>query len=1131
MSRKYWKGLEELNETPEFIKSRDEEFGQDVVTIDEFLADEKLNESSTPRRDFLKFLGFSVAAATIAACEAPVTKAIPYVNKPVDVTPGVATWYASTYYDGNAYANILVKTREGRPIYIKGNKEFGFTNGSVNPQIIASVLSLYNEARLQYAFKDGQGISTADADSEIIAELNRIKAKNGKIVLVSNTLASPSTYKAVQDLEESITGRVTQKVAPIIADSENGVIANVVDKVKDALGGDDVAATAITTGSATGAQFEHIQYDSVSYAGIRKANELSFGQAIIPDYDFTKAKTIVSFGADFLSTWLMATQYTGQYAQRRDPDGKWMSKHYQIESNMSITGSNADVRWMIKPSEEAGLLASLIKELGGSTNGVASSYSNRVGAEEIARIAKDLKNGNGLVISASNNVGVQVLVNKVNSLIGAYETTINMNNPVQMFASEDDKMMKLVSDVIAGKGPDAVFFYGVNPVYSAPNGVAFAEALGNIALTVSLSGLMDETATKCKFVVPDHHALESWNDYSPKANEYSLAQPTIRPLYDTVAAQESFLVWAGKAQREGKDSKVYFNYIKENWSNNGFAGTSNFDTFWNTTIHNSVFSKTIASPSAPNFNDGAIAQTANQLPKAGELEVVLYQKAAIGRGDQAANPWLQETPDPITKVTWDNYITMNPTIMKEQGYNEHIDQEHGCTLASITVGDVTYELPVYPSPGQAPGTVGIALGYGRGEGGANIGKAAFQTKEYGGHVTDQNGNPKPIGKNAFRMVQTTGTTMEYTAVATIENKKASYPIATTQIHRTVMARNSIVRETTLDTYHEHSKDAYNPAWTLQKIDEHGKHVQAPLAEFDLWDAHPVENVGHRWGMTIDLSACIGCGSCLVACQAENNVPVVGKDEVRRGREMHWIRIDRYYASDDEATVGQRKDKDNFSYKQLEIAAENPKVIHQPMMCHHCNHAPCETVCPVSATTHSNEGLNQMVYNRCIGTRYCANNCPYKVRRFNWFNYPSYKKFGEVNPAQDDLGRMVLNPDVTVRTRGVMEKCSFCVQRIQDGKLTAKKESRPVVDGDVTTACGDACPTNAIIVGDWNDVNSKIRKSADHKRSYQALEEIGVKPNMWYKVKVRNEENDLLAQIQTGKEAYVGKAKEEAKNSH
>jgi molybdopterin-containing oxidoreductase family iron-sulfur binding subunit len=340
-----------------------------------------------------------------------------------------------------------------------------------------------------------------------------------------------------------------------------------------------------------------------------------------------------------------------------------------------------------------------------------------------------------------------------------------------------------------------------------------------------------------------------------------------------------------------------------------------------------------------------------------------------------------------------------------------------------------------------------------------------------------------------------------------------------------MGRNSIVRETTLDIFNNRDKEAYNPAHMLEKLNKEGHHEERPVSEFDLWDAHPVEKIGHRWGMTIDLSSCIGCGTCLVACQVENNVPVVGKDEVRRGREMHWLRIDRYFSTEEEAAIGTKKDKDNFSYDKAEHAAENPKVVHMPMLCHHCNHAPCETVCPVAATTHSNEGLNQMAYNRCIGTRYCANNCPYKVRRFNWFNYPSYKKFVEVNPAQDDLGRMVLNPDVTVRTRGVMEKCSLCVQRIQATKLVAKKEARVVADGEFATACSDACPTNAIVVGDWNDIKSNIRKSSEDKRAYQALEEVGVKPNIWYKVKVRNEENNDLNKLQ------VAEAMVEHKKAH
>ena len=1059
-NRKYWKGIEELKETPEFLEQKNQEF-VNSTSVDEFLADDQLKETSTGRRDFLKFLGFSVAAATVAACEAPVVKAVPYVNKPENVTPGKATWYASTYYDGLSYANILVKTREGRPIFIKGNKDFGFTKGSVNPQIIASVLSLYDSERLQYASIEKVSTPTSDVDDAIKSELNDIIKSQGKVVFVSNTLASPSFEAIVSDFGAYVQANET-------------------------------------------ASFEHIQYDGISYAAIRKANEANFGKSVIPDYDFSKAKTIVSFGADFLSSWLTATQYKAQYALNRNPENDWMSKHYQFESIMSITGSNADCRIMIKPSEEAGILSALIAELGG-TSSAPATLPEGFDTSLIAEVASKLKN-DGLVISGSNNIGIQLLVNKLNYLIGSYKNIINLNNPLNLFKSEDDKISKLVADVVAGNGPAAIIFSGVNPVYSLPNGAQFAEALSNVGCTISMSSYMDETASMCKYVVPSHHALESWNDYSPKLNEYGVAQPTIRPLYDTCAPQESLLVWAGKENRGGKDSDVALRYIQKS-----FEAKFGSDLNWDKVVHNSSYSSTASSATNPDFTEADSA-----LPSFENVEIILYQKSSIGTGIQAGNPWLQEMPDPITKVTWDNYFTMNPLEMEEAGYNTIIDQEHPASTASLKVGDMEFTLPVYPSPGQALDTIGMALGYGRGENGEAIGKAAYQTGEYGGHIAGNNGGKASIGKNAFRLAKFSNT-YEFTASGELTKTGETYPIATTQIHQTVMGRNSIVRETTFDIYKNHSKDAYNPAHKLMKIDENGHHVEAHVSEFDLWDAHPVENIGHRWGMTIDLSSCIGCGDCLIACQSENNVPVVGKDEVRRGREMHWLRLDRYYASDEEATVGQRKDKATFSFGKAERAAENPKVVHQPMMCHHCNHAPCETVCPVAATTHSNEGLNQMTYNRCIGTRYCANNCPYKVRRFNWFNYPSYKKFNEVNPAQDDIGRMVLNPDVTVRTRGVMEKCSFCVQKLQEGKLNAKKEMRPVQDSDISTACADVCPTNAITVGDWNDKNSNVRKSADHQRSYQALEEVGVKPNIWYKVKVRNEENDLLAIIQEKKE--------------
>lgn len=1090
LTRKYWKGLDELNETPEFLQAKDQEFPTQQ-SVEEFLGDEKLSETSTARRDFLKYLGFSVAAATLAACESPVTKAIPYVNKPENVTPGMPTWYASTYYDGNSYASILVKTREGRPIYIKGNRDFGLSKGTTNAQIIASVLGLYDGARLQSPTINGDSKSWSDADSKIKSALKSAK----KVTLVSNTIISPTLGSSIGELAMS-------------------------------LGAD---------------KFEHIQYDAVSYAGMRAANKDSFGltvrpegmegagdpaaDGIIPDYDFSKAKTIVSVGADFLNSWLLPTQFAHQFASRRNPDGEWMSKFFMFESMMSITGSNADYRGMIKPSEQANVLAYLLKGFGVSTD-VSTQLPAKTQkiADEALKALKSSK-AESLVVSGSNNKAIQILTNKLNDVLGAYSKTINVNNPINLFKSEDSKMNKFVKEVIAGKASDVVIFLDTNPAYTLPNGAEFGKAISKIKTSVAITQYADETASNCTVVCPELHALESWMDYNPTAIEWSVAQPTIRPLYNVASPIENFMVWAGKAGRGGKDSKVAFDAIKNNWVTYGFPTQTKYtdaETFWNMTVHNSTDNAEPMAASAPSFI-GSLSGLKSQLPATGNLEVVLYQKAGIGTGVQANNPWLQELPDPLTKVTWDNYITMNPVEMNGK-YATTFDQENGLSLATLTIDGKKVTLPVYPLPGQALGTVAVALGYGRGANGEKIGKAAFQTKEYGGYETLENGNPKPIGANAYVFSSFKNGVYVTECAGSISASEGSYLIASTQIHGTVMGRNSVVRETTLDIFKKQDKEAYNPAWTLMKLDEHGNHVEAPMEEFDLWDEHPVEDIGHRWGMTIDLSNCIGCGACLIACQVENNVPVVGKDEVRRGREMHWLRVDRYFASDLEETVGTRKDHDLSKmefFAQAEIASENPKVVHMPMMCQHCNHAPCETVCPVAATTHSNEGLNQMTYNRCIGTRYCANNCPYKVRRFNWFNYPSYKKFTEVNPAQDDLGRMVLNPDVTVRTRGVMEKCSMCVQRIQAGKLDAKIEGRPVQDGDYTTACADACPSNAIIVGDWNDIKSMVRESSEDKRSYQALQEVGTKPNVWYKVKVRNEKNVALEHMQVAEHGSHG----------
>lgn len=1061
-NKTYWKGLEELEQSPSFIAKRDNEFPAEIA-MDEFLGDDKLKETSTARRDFLKFMGFSLAAATLAACESPVVKSIPYIQKPDDVDPGVANWYASTYYDGYDYASILVKTREGRPIFIKGNKKFGINKGAGTARITASVLPLYDTARLKGPMLDGRPSDWQTVDAAIGNKLSDIAQKGGKIVLLSNTIISPSTMQVVDTFKNKL--------------SPEGTTLN----------------------------FEHVTYDAVSYNAIRQANKDSFGREIIPDYDFSKAKVIVSIGADFLTNWLLHTEYIGQYLQNRKPENEWMSRHFQYESILSVTGANADVRVAIKPSEEALVAAAIYNHLTG--NKIADVPAHIV--ELTADAAKELKaaGDSTLVVSSSTDVNVQIIINAINDKLGNYSRTINLNNPVNLFQGNDKQVFELIEEIKAGK-ISALIMYGVNPVYTLPNGNEFAELLSKIELTVSFNGYADETATKCKYVCPDHHYLEAWNDFSPKKNHYALAQPAIRPLYETRAAQESLLVWCGEAKRGDKDNDTYYNVIRENWSQNMFplqTAYSTVDEYWNHMVHNGSSDVELisATPVAFASDVNAVAKKLPKNPDSSLWEVVLYQNAGMGIGNQANNPWLQELPDPITKVTWDNYITMSPADMKEYGFNTHIGQEQPASVASIKVGDVEMKLPVYPQPGQAHKTVGIALGYGRGENGENIGKAAFQYGQYGEALT-QDGKPVPVGKNAFKFTSFVNDFISYKNIASISDANDTYPLACTQTHHTVMGRTSVVRETTFAFYKSAKKEEYNEPHEIHYYGEH-----KPVEEIDLWDSHPVEEIGHRWGMSVDLNTCIGCGNCLVACQAENNVPVVGKDEIRRSRDMHWLRIDRYYSSDMTKQKAKEEHIGTISmYGQMEIPSDNPEVVFMPMMCQHCNHAPCETVCPVAATTHSNEGLNMMAYNRCIGTRYCANNCPYKVRRFNWFNYTAYKKFTAFNPVQDDMMRLVLNPDVTVRTRGVMEKCTMCVQRIQAGKLEAKKAGKKVEDGDIVTACADSCPTNAITFGDWNDEHSQIRKNSQSNRAYQALEEVGVKPNIWYLLKVRNVEKEL-----------------------
>ena len=1044
----YWKGLEELHETPDFVQSRDNEFVE-PLPMDEFLGKEELGQTKTGRRDFLKFLGFSVTAAAVAACETPITKAIPYVIKPENLTPGVPNYYASTFFDDDDFANILVKTREGRPILIEGaNPETVAFRSGVSAKVSASVLGLYDNKRLKDAQKAGQPVSWTTADKEIGTKLTEIAAAGKKTVLLTSTIISPSTKKAIADFQAKFPS------------------------------------------------VEHITHDVVSYSALPKANGAVFGKAVIPTYRFDKAMAIATFGADFLGTWLDHNAYEGQFGAHRNPTKGEMSRVFAFEATMSLAGANADYRSAIKHSEIPHALIALYNKLSGQNLQAAKTPAEA----NIAKCAEYLKSkkGQALVVCGLNDVNAQIITAEINKLLGAEGSTIDFSTPLYTKQGDEAKVEQLFKDIAAGT-VEGLILYNANPVYNHRNGEQLKDVLKKLKLTVSFASSLDESAEVCQYVLPDHHYLESWNDYNPYAGHYALAQPTIHPLFNTRQAQESFIVWAGSGARSDKNSTLYREFMKQVWNTTLFGKQSKyltFDDFWNYSVHDGVF---IASSNAPEVttaaptvgtvsvstgaSDAATKINATYKPGNG-VEVVLYQKVGIGTGNQANNPWLQEFPDPISRVTWDNYVTMSLADMNEQGLAVEYGQENPANLVKVSVGGKTIELPAVASPGQARGTIGIAIGYGR-----KFGKG-----------------DELVGKNAYPLATfADGEAHLHAYGASVEKTGSMYAIASTQTHHTMMGRD-IVKETSLAQFvaNPHSGNHKHTFHTNLKTLRNGKETHGHLeaSEADFWKKFDRPN--HNWGMSIDLNACTGCGSCVIACHAENNVPVVGKDEIRRVRDMHWLRIDRYYTSD--TTKQMIEDAKGLGanlsiYREAEKPSESPQVVFQPIMCQHCSQAPCETVCPVLATTHSNEGLNQMTYNRCIGTRYCANNCPYKVRRFNWFKYHDNEKFDFY--MNDDLGKMVLNPDVTVRARGVMEKCSMCVQRIQYGKLDAKKEGRRPKDGEIKTACQTACAAGAIIFGDFNDETSLVHNLRSEPRSYALLEEVGTEPNVFYHVKVRN----------------------------
>lgn len=1000
-SPKYWKGIEELENSPEFTKNAFSEFG-DFLPMKE--SHGSSDASVAPRRDFLKLMGFGIAAATLASCETPIRKAIPYLNKPEEVDPGIANFYASTYFNGSDYNSILVKTREGRPIKLEGNPESPITRGGLSARAQAAVLNLYDKGRLQHFTIKGSKAEKEKVDQEIRTKL---AGATGRIAIVSPTIISPSTKKVIAEF----------------------------------------AARYPNT--------EHVMYDANSQSALLRANG-----GVLPSYDFSKADIIVGLDADFLGTWISPVEYAPQYITNRkvSSEKKSMSRHYQFETMLTLTGSNADVRVPVKPSEMGPTTLALYNEIVGS-GGNAS--------KEVKKVAADLKaaRGRSLVVSGSNDVAIQTLVAAINQSLGNVGNSVDLTNPSLVRQGDDARLLRLVNDMNAG-GVGAVIFYNANPAYDHPLAEKVKTGIAKVPVSISLNDRLDETGTLCYYACPDHNFLESWNDFEPKRGYLSLSQPAISPLFATRQAQDSLLVWAG-------NPKSYYNYLRDSWRG---VLTGDFQKAWDKAVHDGVAVGTLSPATQPQLApamslDQAVSAVSSA-PKPNGVELCLYEKVGIGAGGcEANNPWLQELPDPVTKATWGNYVAV-PRDMAVANKWEQND------VLSVSVnGAKPIELPVLIQPGQAKGSVSIAIGYGR---------------EKAGRVGDK------VGANAYPLAVVRDNSLVYSNVVKLEKTGATSPIAQTQTHHTIMDRKSVVQEATLAQYIKNPKEVTEYE-TISTPDG----PQKPN-KVSLWQDYEYKN--HHWGMAIDLNSCIGCGSCVIGCQVENNVAVVGKQEVINRREMHWLRIDRYYSSDAHKEDFETKGKLD-TYAAMEDPSENPSVIFQPMLCQHCNHAPCETVCPVLATTHSSEGLNQMTYNRCVGTRYCANNCPYKVRRFNWFSYYSNEKFEDVNSHMfTDLGRMVLNPDVTVRARGVMEKCSFCVQRIQLAKLEAKKEKRRPKDGEVVTACAQSCPTQAITFGDLRDPETRVAqiwRREDGERAFKVIDSINTQPNITYLTKIRN----------------------------
>ncbi len=899
------------------------------------------------------------------SCEQQVNKAIPYLVQPEETTTSRALHYASTFYKGGEYCPIVVKTVNGRPVKIEGNHLSETTKEGTSPRVQASILGLYDTDRIKEPTKNNSPISWKDLDSEIIGQLKKYASENEKIILLAEGIISPSTLQVINEFLNKYPN------------------------------------------------IEFLNLPPISLNAYYKAINECFGNVEL-QFNFEKTDLIVSLQNDFLGSWKSPIEFTRKYSDRRSNNDQGF-QHIQLETNLSLTGSNADLRFPIQPSEENAILISIFNELNDDENKIIEPISSP--SFNVSAIIEKLKNNKGrsLVLSGSNNFENQCLSLAINELLDNFENTISFcNSPdFNSFAG----FQKVKKDIESGSLKGLILYHS-NPVYKFPE-EQFLQAIKKMDFSLSITNYNDESAQATKYCCPDHHFLESWNDYDFQGKETSFSQPVIHPLFKTRQGQDSLLKWVGSRQK-------YADFIRLNWKEK--LGKTENDQAWLETIQDGVIKTENNKILKPNFNWRAI-RNINYSIDNHNIEYIVYENSVIKDGSLSNNPWLQELPDPVTKSCWGNYASISHNFAKKNML------ENGDEIVINSV----LKLPVLIQPGHAENCLSIALGYGR----KGIGEIANN-----------------LGENAFRLCSFNNTDTNFFGKAQIEKTNIKHHLPLSQLHSSLEGRDLVQefsRENMLDKKRE---------------EEYVSFYIKP--EFS----------GFHWGMAIDQNRCTGCSTCVLACQVENNIPVVGKNEMTRNHGMHWLRVDRYYSKD------------------------NKKVLFQPVMCQHCDAAPCENVCPVSATNHSKEGINQMVYNRCIGTRYCSNNCPYKTRRFNWLDYNksdlTNNNEAVVSKMADPLPRLVLNPDVIVRSKGVIEKCSFCIQRIQEKKSLAKIENRKLGDQEIIPACVQACPSKAIVFGDMNDEKSKISGLIKSNRKYNLLGELNTMPSVHYLGRIRNE---------------------------